>query len=704
MNIKLYFTGLLIFLSVAIHGQQNTTDVKATLNGLEFTFDGGNGSIVSISYPATGIMLKSTPDSAGILDLAYPLKEFEPLRLASRFSKNVQITKSDGTVTIHWPELGQSRLFTSFQGKVTATVILKEDPDGKSVSMSCSIDNQTNHTVPQVLFPDLSGFIPFNGVTGTEFRTGGVAIKPFVDMIVKEHDNFYAINEHARWFHYGFVLDAKNLVIKWIDLGGRQGGLSIFSKNWGVNGGYDEGVWLQLSERTHKLRYMHTLNIDIAPNTSWKSAEFILTPHQNGWAKGIIPYRLYAGQHIKKLYPMPDHVRDGLGFRSIWMKTSFYGEDPQGINFKFSDLPKVAQESKEHGLDELSLWGWYENLLLPLPPPYKYLGTEKDMADAVAACKKIGVNMAPFITVMKAGPEAGKRYGLKPNTSNYIYDPEFVPQMNPRYSSAGNASMVDASNKLWQEDVLSSSKHLIDMGVTSFCWDQFIVGDEGRQLDTLAMKVRKMAKEKDPQSTFSGEAGTNMEYECDYLDYTWNWDYSDGCDYRALISSLRGPRINLNIDRSVSEAKVGFADNLYLNVWTRKPDGINGSDYLSNHLALSNALKQCARLRKQFLNYFVNGTFIADCLLSADCPDAHISAYTLSKSMLVIVINTKRKKQLTFQSNISPWLQSPSGKYKIKQYDDGTLVKTSSINKSQWSQKTSVMKNLDICIYEVIAE
>jgi hypothetical protein len=120
-----------------------------------------------------------------------------------------------------------------------------------------------------------------------------------------------------------------------------------------------------------------------------------------------------------------------------------------------------------------------------------------------------------------------------------------------------------------------------------------------------------------------------------YLDYTWNWDYSDGCDYRALVSLLPSPRINLNIDRSVSEAKVGFADNLYLNVYPRKPDGVNGSDYISNHPALSKALKQCARLRKQFLNYFVKGTFIGDCILSEDPTDIHVSAYVLPKSMLV---------------------------------------------------------------------
>ena len=702
MNRKLYFTAIFVLIIGGGSAQQPGGVVKATLNGLQFVFDEQNGSIVSMSHPATGVMLQCGRDSAGIIDLALPVKEFEPLRLASRFSKNVQITKGDGMVTLHWAQLGASRSFAKFGGMVAATVILKEDPDGQSVSMSCTIENQSDHPVQQIIFPDFSGIVPFCGVEGTSFRTGGITIKPFVDMVVKEHDNFYAINESMRWFHYGFVLDGKNLVIKWMDIGGRKGGLSIFSKDWGVNKGYDDGVFLRLSESSHKLRYMRTITTTIAPNTSWQSAEFILTPHHNGWAKGIIPYRLWAKQNAKPLYPLPDHIRDGLGYRTIWMRNFFYPKDPKGNNFRFSDLPKVAREAKEHGLDELVLWGWNDAFTLPLPPPNPFLGTEQDLVKAVAECKKIGVNVAPFRSVMIT--ETATKYGIEPNTE-YNYDPEFVPELNPRYAVAGKgAAIVPSSNKLWQEEALSSTKRLIDIGVPSISWDQFFNVGPGRYLDTLIRQIRKIAKEKDPQSTFSAEAGTNMENEYNYLDYTWNWDYSDGCDYRALISLLPAPRINLNIDRSVSEAKVGFADNLHLNVYPRKPDGVNGSDYISNHPALSRALKQCARLRKQFLNYFVNGTFIADCLLTKDCPDAHVSAYVLPKSMLVIVINQKDKKEITLGSDIEPWLESSTGSYRIKQYNDGALVKRTTLSKSQWIQKTPLMKNLDICMYEIIPE
>ncbi|MEJ0103859.1 MAG: hypothetical protein WDO19_15435 [Bacteroidota bacterium] len=705
MKNKLFFSVYCLLLIGSLSAQRGDGVVKATLNGINLVFDAESGSILSMSSPATGLILQAKKDSAGIVDLAYPVKEFEPLRLASRYSTHAQIIKGNGTVTIHWDELGASRSFNWYKGKVSATVILKEEPDGKSISLSCKIENHSDHTVPQIIFPDFSGFLPFNGKTGTEFRTGGTAIKPFVDMVVSEHDQFYGMNESMRWFHYGFVLDGKNLVIKWMDIGGRKSGLSIFSKDWGINNGYEEGVMLQLSEISGKLRYMKTLNADIAPDNSWQSPEYILTPHANGWAEGIIPYRQWANQHIKRLYPLPGHVRDGLGYQTLWMRNFFYPEDPEGNNFTFKDLPKAARDAKENGLDEMVLWGWWkEPFTLPLLPVNRFLGSQEDLVNAVAECKKIGVNVAPFRSVMIANPSSVGNYGVEANTE-YNYDPEFLPMLNPRYAVAGKgAAIIPSSNKKWQQAVLSSTKSLIDLGIPSISWDQYFNVGPGRYLDTIVTEIRRIAKEKDPQSTFSGEAGTNMENECDYLDYTWNWDYNDKCDYRALISSLQGPRINVNIDRSVAEAKIGFADNLYLNVYPRKVDGVNGSDYISNHPELSKTLKQCARLRKQFLDYFVNGTFIGDCILSKDCNGAHVSAYALPKSMLVIVINEKEKRPIRLQGTISPWLKSATGRYKVKEYNDGIPAKTIITTGSQWNQQTPVMKNLDICMYEITAE
>lgn len=99
---RIIYFAIIFLLSVRSAGAQEKTNViNASLNGLDIVFDASSGSILAMSHPATGIILNTTADSAGIVDMAFPLKEFEPLRLASRYSKNVRITKKPGIVTLY---------------------------------------------------------------------------------------------------------------------------------------------------------------------------------------------------------------------------------------------------------------------------------------------------------------------------------------------------------------------------------------------------------------------------------------------------------------------------------------------------------------------------------------------------------------------------------------------------------------------------
>ena len=81
-------------------------------------------------------------------------------------------------------------------------------------------------------------------------------------------------------------------------------------------------------------------------------------------------------------------------------------------------------------------------------------------------------------------------------------------------------------------------------------------------------------------------------------------------------------------------------DNLFLNVWPSKPDGINGSERIANVPELSHTLKTCAALRKQFLPYFTEGVLIGNCLLARSrAPGVRLSAYVLPDRVLAIVLN-----------------------------------------------------------------
>jgi hypothetical protein len=166
--------------------------IEANLNGLAITLDADSGSILRLRY-AGMTMLDSKQERATILDLAVPIKEFEPLRVASRFSHGAKIDVTKQSVTIHWERLGMSRDWADIGGSVSATVTLKAAADGRSVAMACEIRNGSKTPVRQVLFPDFAGLLPCCGTKDTTFRTSAFGMQPFVDL---------APTEDSRVWHY----------------------------------------------------------------------------------------------------------------------------------------------------------------------------------------------------------------------------------------------------------------------------------------------------------------------------------------------------------------------------------------------------------------------------------------------------------------------------------------------------------------------
>ncbi|MHB1001323.1 MAG: DUF6259 domain-containing protein [Armatimonadota bacterium] len=674
--------------------------VNVSLNGLELTFDSQTGSIIKMEYPGPGIMLDTDSNQAGLVDVAYPIETFEALRLASRYSSGADIKKTDDSVTIHWSKLGPNRSWYKSDGDVSATVVLRALPDGRSVSMSCEVENKSKIPVKQVVFPDFNGLVPFAGVDSTILKTCGFGSAPFRELQVSSVDQWYAVNnslvEHASGgaFH--------SMWLRWLDLGGLNGGFSLFPKRWGWDP--QAKTVLKMTQATKKIRMMSLHAVEVKPGEKWSSGEYILTPHKNGWAKGIEVYKDWAMQNVKREYPVPKHVREGLGFRSIWMCQN-QPADPEDVVWKINDIPKVAKEAKEHGLDEMVLWTWNRGFDIPFGEPYPHLGTLDDLVKAVAESKKMGVNISPFISVIQANKKTADRYGLViPDNNGWTYHTEMLPRWNPPYATGFSCVQVGPANEKWQNEVTESCKNLIDLGITSVCWDQYFSQQEQPDIYKLTSRIRAIAKKADPESTFSAEELWNMELDSNHLDYTWNWKtYGDN---QAFMNAFPAPRINCNINDSESEVKFAFMDNFYLNVWPSKPDSINGSDYIVNHPVLSSTLKQCASLRKQFLPYFKGGVLIGNCMLTEASPGCRVISYVCPDRVMALVLNqTGGEQPLSFKFDLVPWVKSASHKYDMKSYDgNGKLIEQKEISSRVKSITTAKLKPLEITVYEFIAK
>jgi len=671
--------------------------VKVRLQDLDIGIDEETGSLVSVSSAPTGLLLEAPAEAAGLLDLAYPVKSFAAMRLASRFSKAQIVQRSPEEVWIEWEKLGASRSNLALPGgRVSATVTIRAASDGRSVILRCHIENGSEAAVRQELFPDLWGLKPFAGVEGTRLRLARAVVEPF-DEPMKPPDSapFYA--EDLAWESYpagGYYAENS---LRWLDYGGFSGGLSIFQRKWGTDDWPD-----LLTQRTEhdpmSLRLIWEHKQEIAPGQSWDSGEFWLTPHRGGWAKGIETYRDYVKQ-VNPPRELAPQVRDRIGFQTIWMIQTVE-VDPAKAAFRYKDLPRVAEDARQYGIDEIVPWGWCTYSTLPIPIRAE-LGSVEDLLEALRGAHELGVNIAPFISIATVRNRLAERYGAKPGSSDWTFHYELIPMFRPYYTKFWDGAWVDSNNEVWEQDVLAALSEWINRGLASFCWDQFdakaLDGKKPGLVSTIE-RMRSLARAKDPESTFSGET-SQLEHDGRVLDYTWNWvDYQDAA---PITSVLRSPRLNCNVEDSPLVVKKGFADNLYLNVMPRKLDQPNGTALISEEPVLAAALKQVAGLRKEFLPYFVDGTFIGDSVLR-EATSAFVRGYQRGNKLLVIVLNDQARSQVVgVESDLELWLPATES-YQVKYYDsEGKLLATIPGKGGRWFGTTRRLEPQEFAFFEI---
>ncbi|MBN1492322.1 MAG: hypothetical protein JXA69_20580 [Phycisphaerae bacterium] len=669
------------------------------LNGTEIELDANTGAIVRMTHPDVGTLLDASEGNAGLLELAYPLPEFEPLRLASRFS-TARIEVNEHEVTIHYERLGSSRTAFNERANFSATVKLAAADDGKSVIFTCRIENRSEQPIPQMLFPDLAGLLPTAGEAHTQLRTCGTVISPWTEMQSNPSGQFWVEDQDLVVLRPGRLLS--NMIFRWLDVGGTRGGVSLFAKRWGWDPA--NNVYADMDQRTMKLRLMWEHAEAIKAGASYDSGEFWLTPHAHGWAEGIDPYRRWFTQNYKRLCPMPERIRNGLGFRTAWM-TQRAPADPEGDNvWRLSDLPDMATEAKAHGLAEIVVWSWCQPFHLPIPPPYPQVGTIDELLATARQCERIGVPLSLFVTVLGADRETAKRHGsVWRKRGSYTRHVELLPRRGAWYTSSYDYNYADVRCAGWQADVHDSLKALIDKGFTDLTWDQVkLTNDREPNMITAIRWIREYTRQHDADASFGGESTSVAEIDLEPVDFTWNWrNYSDT---RPLISLLAdGPRINVNINRSIPDVVRSFADNLYLNVMPRRPEHINGSDWIRNHAELSRVLKQCARLRRQFLPYFTGGRLIGDCVLVEPNPAIHLTAYCFKDRMLAVVVNTGPRQAHDLQCDVEPWLEVKAGELEVTLFDEGGHPTEHKQHESkQFTVRTPALEPWGLCVIEIV--
>jgi hypothetical protein len=707
--------GLLVATQAA-HAQAATAEAaqdgtyKVRMNGIDLGLDPQTGSIEYLSSPATGMFLEGTPEQSGLLDLAYPTSEFEPLRLATRFSK-AEIERAGDGVQIRWKALGASRSnFAPRDGYVSAQVTIRPAPDGRSLILACEIQNHTQAPIPQTLFPDLWGLVPSHGIEETELRFTRGVVHPFT-IPYRRPESAPEYYKNVGWQQYSS--DAgyyRQNALRWLDFGGLGGGWSAFQRKWGTGDHPAVLTYRSEADPLHlRLAWQHKASI--LPGQTWNSGEFWLTPHPGGWAKGIEVFRDYVRQ-ANPPRELPKHIRDGLGFQTIWMRQP-PETDPTKFYFRYNDLPRVAEDAQRYGIDELVPWIWDASVFTLPVRLNPAMGTQEELLDGIRKAKALGVNVAPFVSIRILVNRDAARYGVGPQHDDWTYHPDLIPQFQPYYTHDFETAHIPDDNVMWQQDVQATLTDWVKRGVSSFVWDVFMYSEPSGQKPALIKvieAVRNVARSADPQSTFAAESVTDLELDGQILDYTWNWlDHDTDAlnqtvDAGPLVSVLRSPRLNCNIDDSPMAVKKCFAEGLFLNIMPSRADGPNATALISDKPPLAAALKSVAALHTQFLSYFVEGNALGDSVLEWNA-NAFVRAYSREGGLLVFVLNNRNKAQrVVVKSDLSLWLPA-SRSYTATYYDQsGKKGREQAGVHSSWLGMTDLLQPGEMAAFEIHAE
>jgi len=630
--------------------------VLCTLNGATLSFNKATGELVSLSGDSCGELIKN---GSGLIDVAWPLQyDYEILRASADgkfYSSAPRIETDTGSVCITWEKLPQNidtKEQERLEGGVWAQVRFWEEKDGISIGMSCKVRNNSNTEVRQIVFPDFQGLEATDG-DNTRFTTLGASNKPFIEL-ADTPDNrktFFALSPpiSGKMYQGGGYFDKDGMIGRWYNVGGLKGGLCVFRKHWGwgpdvpTEMGRADAVWLKLNNKAHTLRVANLHNVSLKHGEEYDSGEYIITPHAGGWVRGIAPYTAWVNANMKRAVKQPDQIKRALGYRTIWM-TEQYPSDPDAIKYTFDDLPEVAKDMKEHGLYELSIWGYTDSMLPYTKQSFcKELGGFEKWKHNVDIVHRMGVNVAPFVSFISLWHTTGERYGLSLGGADQGWSQNIkgIPVFQASYMEKYRCSVIsDQTLPLWKEDVTTSLRFLRDeAGTPSIGWDQVILSPEPDTLVDIIKNYRKETTELHPNATFYGESTFYFEEDVNFLDYTWDWEYWPGVgDCRAYSHVIRTTRPNINIDNSPLHAKYSFMDNMIMNVIPSKVEDVNGSAYIYEYPELSATLKALAALRERFLSYFVEGDILGDCILANESVDARVTAFEYNGSVVIFAI------------------------------------------------------------------
>ena len=605
------------------------------IRGGRVLIDPASGAVLRVTS-ADGTEFMSGTKGSGLLRISAPMPDYPShfVELGTHGAPTIERV-GDGFRISH------DRLITRHADlDIGVEITLQPAPEG--LVIRARVANNSNLRLPQIAFPQLLGLLPVGGHDQTRVRMSRGTLHPLRDITMRPDDATFLDIPLQRYYGYG----AFEFSMKWLDYGSAAGGLTLY--------GRDERYSAQalLVERpgrmaeTVDIRWIHMPLIE--PGESWDSGEFVVVLHPGDWYAGARAFAEFARPTYP--YDAPQHIREALAIRSIWAAVRNADAPEDGIGRIADYAAEIADP--ELSAAELVVWHWWRKNGLPILLDPR-MGTEDDLAAALNRCRDMGVPVSLFVShhLLRDSDETPPEWrhlnaALQPVQDDWTYGRDFLPRW--RVPFVGTHAMMRGSALApgWREEALREYGHLLDLGASSICFDQFWSwfepnfsesrdarpDAEGDRLLEFGRNAKAMIRERDPQGTFSGEMPTEMKVPV--LDYTWEWrnaeELDDDAPFRVVFPQVR---LNANVNEHPRGALYGFAEGGLINLMP----GNMHSYKLADCPDLVRTVKQLASLRRRFLRYFTEGEFRhAEGIIAEQCL---ARAYSHGEDVMVVIAN-----------------------------------------------------------------
>jgi len=468
---------------------------KVLANGsIEIRFSSSSGAIVGLRNLERNLELIAEPKLAQTFRLLVPLPGNRFNYLEGVRQKLELLEIQDGkTARLRWSGLTGSSSGAPLDIAVEMMVSLRERKP--EASFRLKVENRTPFRVEEVWLAPLSGtkgigdrkknrvyasnpvygksftvFDYFDGTTGFWSFSNARNIQPYPTSISMP---WVSISNGEDALYLGLhdsSGDATDFVFDLLPHAGQCFGHQNASGMWPDAGTLSPTQPLGVQIAAAK-------SPSVEPGQTYEMPDLVVSFQKGTWHAAADRYREWTDTWMQ-IKPRPAWVKDIDSWYTVQLLSQ-----ADNLHYRFSDLPGLAKEAKEHGVRAMRVIGWNrggQDSQLPDNSVDPRLGTREELIEAIRQCEQMGVRIILFCK-FKWADRAGE--WTKKELHRYVMkDPFGNPHVNSGWGYDTLAELNGYANRTYYF-LCHSSKQWQEIAVAQWLKEVQDLGSSGIHID-----------------------------------------------------------------------------------------------------------------------------------------------------------------------------------------------------------------------------